>query len=87
MYDMRLYRSRVLQLRQEWETSGVNRRLKAFNMAGEQLRLAGVGSGSDFGTFPARWEVNELLNRGGWMKIFACPEEDLGQKKGKHYEL
>ena len=62
-------------------------RLKAYNMAGEQLCVAGVGTGSHFGTFPSGWQVKQLTNTPGWMKVLVCPVEDEEPRPGKHYEL
>ena len=43
-------------------------------MAGEHQCLAGGGSGSDFGTFPSHWEVNQLITEyGGMDKSYRLP--------------
>ena len=48
-------------------------------MAGEHQCLAGVGSGSDFGTFPSHWEVNQLITEyGGMDKSYRLPGGGLG---------
>ena len=62
-------------------------RLKAYTMAGNQVCLAGVGTGSHFGTFPWNWEVKQLTESPRWMKVLACPVEDEEPRPGKHYEL
>ena len=71
----------------DWVPPFNQRYLKAYNMAGEQVCVAGVGTGSHFGTFPACWEVKQLTNTPGWMKVLACPVEDEEPRPGKHYEL
>ena len=56
-------------------------------MNGDQLCLPGTGSGDNFGTFPAIWPVEVLLNTDSrWMKIIKCPEDYLRQLEGVHYE-
>ena len=72
----------------EWVPYRQAPRVKAYTMAGNQVCLAGVGTGSNFGTFPAGWEVRQLTNTPGWMKVLACPVEDEEPPRpGKHYEL
>ena len=71
----------------DWVPPVNQRYLKAYNMAGEQVCVAGVGTGSRFGTFPWDWEVKQLTNTPGWMKVLACPVEDEEPRPGKHYEL
>ena len=71
----------------DWVPPFNQRHLKAYNMAGEQVCVAGVGTGSRFGTFPWDWEVKQLTNTPGWMKVLACPVEDEEPRPGKHYEL
>ena len=71
----------------DWVPPFNQRYLKAYNMAGEQVCLAGVGTGSHFGTFPWNWEVKQLTESPRWMKVLACPVEDEEPRPGKHYEL
>ena len=63
-------------------------RLKAYTLSGEQVCLAGLGSKDTFGTFPTRgWEVRNLLNTTGWIKVLGCPGNGETPKEGVHYEL
>ena len=65
-----------------------NRRLKADNMAGEQLCLAGVVAlGSNFGKFPDHREVKTLLNNSIRIKVLRCPDEDEEPVNGMHNEF
>ena len=63
------------------------KRLKAYTLSGEQMSLAGLGSEDTFGTFPGCWEVRNLLNTTGWIKVLGCPGNGETPKAGAHYEL
>ena len=63
------------------------RNLQAYNMAAEQVCVAGLGNGSHFGMFPADWQVGQLTHTAGWMNVLACPAEDEEPRAGVHYEL
>ena len=63
------------------------KRLKAYTLSGEQVCMAGLGSEDTFGTFPGGWEVGNLLNTTGWIKVLGCPGDGETPKAGAHYEL
>ena len=63
------------------------KRLKAYTLSGEQVCMAGLGSEDTFGTFPGGWEVRNLLNTTGWIKVLGCPGNGETPKEGVHYEV
>jgi hypothetical protein len=63
-------------------------RIKAYyGCGGNQVCVAGVGEGKDFGTFPGHWEVQQLLQTPGWIRVKCCPEKNEPVKRNVHYEL
>ena len=62
-------------------------RIKAYlGLSGEQVCLAGVGSGANFGTFPRKWNAGDLMNGVHWIKVLKCPSENENVTRGVHYE-
>ena len=60
------------------------RRIKAYLLNGDQVALPGI---SPFGTIPCHWEIRQLLNTPGWIKILKQPLDDQRPVQGEHYEL
>ena len=55
--------------------------------SGDQVCIAGLGSGSEFGTFPGSWTVGMMTNTPGWIKIIDQPKDNETPILGKHYEF
>ena len=48
-------------------------RIKAYlGLSGDQVCLAGLGTGENFGTFPRWWTANQLLESSPWWKVLKC---------------
>ena len=60
------------------------RRIKAYLLNGDQVALPGI---SPFGGIPCHWEIRQLLNTPGWIKILKQPFDDQIPVQGEHYEL
>ena len=64
----------------------VAERIKAYVMCGEQVCLAGLGSGPHFGTFPRHMTAESLMNSPHWIRVRRPPTEDEKITRGIHYE-
>ena len=56
-------------------------RMKTYNLNGDRVASAGVGTEDEPYTFPRHMEVGTLLGMGHWIKILPAPGPD-----GKDYE-
>ena len=70
-----MLKKEVLEKR-EWTFKAGNdkRRIRIYTMNGTQIGLVDVGQGEEALTFPAHWDVQELLDNPHWIR-FSTPEE------------
>ena len=64
----------------------VAERIKAYNINGDQVCLAGLGSGPNFGTFPRHMMAESLTESPNWIRVLRPPIEDEKITRGIHYE-
>ena len=62
-------------------------RIKAYTVGGAQVAAAGVGEGTNWGTFPRAMRVCTLLGFSHWIKILQTPVPGVKIQAGVHYEI
>ena len=68
------------------QSEGSWRRIKAYSNGGNQICAAGLGSESDYGTYPSCWTVSQVLNSGPLVDILRTPARNETPKEGVHWQ-